>query len=150
MSAIKFYSTKAEYGEFSNFDKNPVHVYGKTWKTIEHAYQAQKTNKPEEQEAILKATTPREARNLGQIVAMRADWDQVKCSVMKECVKAKFTQHKHLQELLLSTDNEELIEDSQNDYFWGCGANGKGLNNLGKILMEVREEIRNDKETQNS
>lgn len=142
---IKFYATKAEYGEFNNFDKNPIKIFGKKWQTVEHAYQAQKTDNIEEQTAIHKATSPREARNLGQTVKMRRDWDKVKYSVMKECVRAKFTQHQHLQDLLLSTGDEEIIEDSPIDWYWGCGSDGKGENNLGKILMEVRGELRNGK-----
>ena len=143
---IKFYKSVPPHGYLNNFDTNTIYVFGRVWSTVEHAYQAQKTFSSEEYDAIWKAITPREARNLGQKVTMRSDWDSVKYSVMKECVLAKFTQHQHLQDQLLSTGEEELIEDSPIDWYWGCGANGTGQNNLGKILMEVRKELRDEKE----
>lgn len=143
---IKFYKTNEPYGAFNNFKKAPFYIYERYWKNVEAAYQSQKTLDPKECEAIAEAVTPREARDLGQKVTMRSDWDQVKYKVMLECVQAKFEQHKDLQELLLSTGNEELVEDSSIDYFWGCGADGTGQNNLGKILMEVRKELRDGKE----
>lgn len=139
---IKFYKTNEPYGSFNNFKKAPFFIYNRWWKNVEAAYQAQKTSVPEEYDSIWIAATPREARDLGQKVTMRPDWDQVKYNVMLECVLAKFEQHKDLQELLLSTDNEELMEDSPIDSYWGCGADGKGQNNLGKVLMEVRRRLR--------
>jgi len=139
---IKFYKSVPPYGYLNNFDTNPVYVFDREWDSVEHAYQAQKTLIQEERDAIHAAKTPREARNLGQIASMRSDWNDIKYSVMKECVLAKFTQHQDLQNQLLSTGDEYLIEDSPIDWYWGCGSDGKGENNLGKILMEVRKEIR--------
>jgi len=138
---IKFYQTKAEYGFLNNFYRAKMELYGKIWDTVEHAYQAQKTTIPGEINKIWAAATPREARNMGQLVQMRPDWDQVKYSIMKECVKAKFLQHQDLKEKLIATGNEEIVEDSPIDWYWGCGKDGTGQNMLGKILMEVRHEI---------
>jgi len=61
---------------------------------------------------------------------------------MREAVLKKFLTHTDIREILLSTGNEILVEDSSCDYFWGCGADKTGQNHLGKILMSVREEIR--------
>ncbi len=58
--------------------------------------------------------------------------------VMKKAVLQKFMTHTELRELLLSTGDEEIIEATHDDYYWGCGKNGTGKNILGKILMEVR------------
>lgn len=38
--------------------------------------------------------------------------------------------------------DEEIIENTMYDYYWGCGTNGGGRNMLGKILMEAREILR--------
>jgi ribA/ribD-fused uncharacterized protein len=138
---IKFYQTKAEYGFLNNFYRAKMEIYGKIWDTVEHAYQAQKTAIPGEINKIWAAATPREARNMGQLVQMRPDWDQVKYSVMKECVMAKFLQHSDLKIKLIDTAYEEIVEDSPIDWYWGCGKDGTGQNMLGKILMEVRHEI---------
>jgi ribA/ribD-fused uncharacterized protein len=75
-------------------------------------------------------------------IPIRSDWEQVKLHVMRVAVRQKFLSHLRLAELLLSTGNEELIEDAPRDAYWGCGQDGTGLNWLGKILMEVREELR--------
>ena len=61
---------------------------------------------------------------------------------MRRAVRAKFEQHPDIRAVLLGTGDEELIEDAPNDYYWGCGEEGTGKNMLGKILMEVRGELR--------
>ena len=60
---------------------------------------------------------------------------------MKEIVYEKTQQHDEVKTLLLQTKDAELIENSPVDYFWGCGKDGTGRNELGKIWMEVREKI---------
>lgn len=61
--------------------------------------------------------------------------------MMKEAVLKKFLTHTDIREILLTTGNEILVENSPNDYFWGCGVDKTGQNHLGKILMDVREQI---------
>ena len=60
---------------------------------------------------------------------------------MRRAVRAKFVQNRDLAELLLTTGTAELLEDSATDPFWGVGPNGRGENWLGRVLMEVREEL---------
>lgn len=68
------------------------------------------------------------------------NWNQIKLNVMEIVVREKF-KIPFLRNLLLKTENEELIENNTwNDTFWGV-CNGKGENNLGKILMKIRKEI---------
>lgn len=135
---IKFYRSVEPYGYLNNFRKAPMFIYNAWFKNVEAAYQSRKTNIKEEQESIRLALHPSTARDLGQKVTMRSDWDSIKYSVMEECVLAKFVQHKDLRERLLSTGTEYIIEDSKIDYYWGCGADGTGKNKLGLILMTVR------------
>ena len=55
---------------------------------------------------------------------------------------AKFTQNEELKEKLLATENEELVEgNTWHDTYWGV-CNRRGKNKLGKILMRIREELR--------
>ena len=143
MAQLKFYKLNDPGGFMSNFYRSTFKIYGRTWTTVEHAYQAQKCVDDNEYNSIHEAKTPRIARNLGQEVKMRKDWDSVKRSVMKECCMAKFTQDETLKRELLDTGDQELIEDSPVDWYWGCGSDGKGQNMLGKVLMEIREELRN-------
>jgi hypothetical protein len=62
--------------------------------------------------------------------------------IMRKAVLRKFETHKDIRDILLSTDNEEIVENSPIDFYWGCGSDGSGKNMLGIILMEVREILR--------
>ncbi len=73
---------------------------------------------------------------------LRPDWDAVKDDTMRRAVQRKFETHGDIRALLLATGDEEIIENAPRDYYWGCGANGTGKNMLGKILMNVREGLR--------
>lgn len=141
---INFYHVGDLYGEFSNFARYPIRLHGKTWPTSEHFFQAQKYAGTPREEEIRQAKTPREAARLGRDrkVRLRRDWESVKDAVMREAVLAKFTQHDDLRELLLSTGDATLVEHTQNDSYWGDGGDGSGRNMLGRILMEVRDELR--------
>jgi ribA/ribD-fused uncharacterized protein len=72
----------------------------------------------------------------------RPDWDAVKVDIMREILRAKASQHEYVRRKLLATGDRELIEDSWRDDFWGWGPNRNGQNMLGRLWMEVREEIR--------
>lgn len=74
-------------------------------------------------------------------VRIRVDWDDVRISVMTKCLTAKFSQNECLKNLLLSTGKKHIIEDSPRDDYWGIGKNNNGQNHLGRLLMEVREEL---------
>jgi N-glycosidase YbiA len=143
--AIHFYSVGDEYGEFSNFAAYPIRLKGKTWPTSEHYFQAQKfAGKPDEAE-IRKANSPMIAARMGRDRKrpLRLDWESVKVAVMREAVLAKFTQHADLQKLLLETGDLKIVERTENDRYWGDGGDGSGKNMLGRLLMEVRELLRN-------
>lgn len=143
---IKFYRLKDPHGYMGNFYKARHFIYGKWWNTTEASYQAQKTNVESEVLAIQQAEKPMQARNLGQKVSLRENWDMIKDRVMYECVLAKFLQHADLRKQLMETGDEELVEDtkSTNDMYWGCGTDGTGRNELGKILMSIRQELKGE------
>lgn len=129
-----------KYGFLSNFYAAVVYLDGVEYATVEHAYQAAKTADPEERRQVQLATTPGIAKKLGKHVTKREDWDDVKIGIMRTLVEQKF-QHTELREKLLSTENEELIEGNWwGDVFWGM-CKGKGRNELGKILMQVRKDL---------
>jgi ribA/ribD-fused uncharacterized protein len=141
---IYFYSARDSYGCFSNFSAHGITLKGNWWPTSEHYFQAQKFAGTEHEEQVRLAKTPKQAAEMGRQRSrpLRADWEQIKDDVMREAVLAKFRTHLDIQTILLSTDDEELIEATSNDYYWGCGTSGTGKNMLGKILVEVREQIR--------
>lgn len=141
---IYFYSTTGPYGCFSNFSRHSFSLDGKRWPTSEHYFQAQKFAGTEYAEKIRIASTPRLAAQLGRSrsVPIRVDWEDVKLEIMRRAVLCKFETHADIQEILLSTGDEDLIENSPVDFFWGCGKDGSGQNKLGLILMETRTLLR--------
>lgn len=173
-SRILFYSPKDPYGCFSNFSRHPVTIYGYTADTSEHPFQAMKffPHRPDLVQAVMKASTPARAAEMGRDRSnpMRPDWDmsvpadehpcpglmmddsrglapvveRVKDKVMWEVVMAKFTQHTNLRATLLGTGEAPLIEDAIHDPYWGWGCSHTGVNRLGKILMGVRQVIREE------
>jgi ribA/ribD-fused uncharacterized protein len=139
MSKIDSFSGK--YRFLSNFYPAKVVLDGFFYKTTEHAYQAAKTLDEFKREQIRLAETAGEAKKLGQKVKLRHDWDEVKIEVMTDLVRQKF-QNEPLKNKLLETGDAELIEgNTWGDVFWGV-CNGVGKNNLGKVLMRVRQELK--------
>lgn len=141
---INFYSTREEYGCFSNFSKHSVVLKGKRWATSEHYFQAQKFADTEHEELVRLAPTAREAADMGRDRKrpLRPDWESVKEAVMLEVLRAKFTQHADLKAVLLGTGDAQLVEHTAKDSYWGDGGDGSGKNRLGQLLMQVREELR--------
>ncbi len=141
---IKFYSVGDEYGEFSNFAEYPIVLKKKRWPTSEHYFQAQKFKEQKAQEAVRKANSPMLAARMGRDrkQKLRRDWESAKVNVMREAVRAKFTQHDELRELLLSTGDAKIVEHTEKDDYWGDGGDGRGKNMLGRILMDVRKQFR--------
>jgi ribA/ribD-fused uncharacterized protein len=143
---IYFYVPSDKYGAFSNFSLHGVLMDDLWWPTVEHYFQAQKFEDAVYCEQIRTAPTPKKAADLGRsrAVSLRADWEQVKDEVMARAVLQKFRTHATLRELLLSTGDEDLVENAPGDFYWGCGRDGSGLNRLGTILQDVRERLRGE------
>jgi N-glycosidase YbiA len=142
---IRFYRSRDAYGAFSNFSRHGFEIDGAYWPTVEHYFQAQKFPGTPLADQIRQARTAMDARNLGRTrsVPLREGWDEMKDDVMRRAIRLKFETHSELRELLLSTGEAEIVEDSPVDSYWGCGKDGSGRNMTGKILMEVRDALRN-------
>jgi hypothetical protein len=143
--AIKFYRVNEKYGCFSNFSKHGFELEGKYWLTSEHYFQAQKFVGTVYEEEIRKAKSPMDAARMGRDrnKPLRPDWEQVKDEIMKIAVLQKFQTNIEIREILISTATEEIIEETTDDYYWGCGSDGTGKNVLGRILMDVRTMLVN-------
>lgn len=142
--AIKFYKVDNSYGCFSNFSKYGFELDGKYWATSEHYFQSQKFVGSDFAEEVRLSSTPMEAARIGRDRSkpLRQDWEEAKDAIMKKAVLAKFCTHREIKDLLIATGDEEIIEETTDDYYWGCGANGTGQNVLGLILMEVRSILK--------
>ncbi len=132
-------SFSGPYRFLSNFYPVRVSLDGVEHRSVEHAYEAAKTLSPMGRELIRTAPSAAAAKRLGKEVALRPDWPAVKRAVMLDLLRQKFS-HKPLQELLLATGDTELVEGNHwGDEYWGV-CQGKGLNWLGRLLMQVRDE----------
>lgn len=135
-------SFDGEYRFLSNFWMCPVTYEGLTYPSAEHAYQAAKSNRPDIREAFADIKTAGLVKKLGQQIDIRSDWECVKINIMRRIVEAKFEQNPDLMEKLLATKPHELIEGNWwGDRFWGKDELGQGRNELGKILMAIRDDI---------
>lgn len=149
---IRFYrANEKPYGAFSNLYRSPIVFEGQQFPTAEHAYQAGKAAKAKVREWILSAPSP-------ALAAMAAhglytwdivpNWSEIKFDRMRRVLRAKFTQHHDLLELLLSTGEARLVEagrvNNAVNRLWG-EVNGKGTNMLGVLLMELRGDLRKER-----
>ncbi|MCR5608332.1 MAG: NADAR family protein [Lachnospiraceae bacterium] len=136
----KIDSFRGEYFFLSNFYIAPVKYNGLTYQNNEAAFQAQKCVDKKDCEAFT-TMSPGDSKRAGRRVSLRKDWEQVKYDIMLDIVRAKFSQNPEIKEKLIATGNTPLEEgNTWGDRIWGT-VNGKGANNLGKILMKVREEL---------
>lgn len=135
----------------SNYYPVSIDFEGASYTTVEHAYQAAKTLNPLDRERIRNYAKPGEAKKRGKCVVLRPDWEAVKFQIMTDLVRRKFMDGSggfrqnpgYLRNALLKTGDRPLIEgNTWGDRIWGVDENGVGENHLGKILMQVRVELR--------
>lgn len=143
--AIYFYVPRDEHGYLSNFAPYGVELDGAYWPTVEHYFQGAKFEgtDPSHRDAILATRSAKDAANLGRDRRrrLRPDWESVKEAVMLRALRKKFETHAKIRERLVATVDEELVENSPSDFYWGVGADGSGKNRLGHLLMQVRREL---------
>ena len=130
-----------DYRWLSNFWFIDVEYAGVTYPTTEHAFQAAKTLDLGQRRHVRKASGPGEAKKLGRQVTLRPGWEDMKDEVMLDLNRQKF-QDPGLREKLLATGDAPLVEgNTWGDKYWGV-VKGVGKNRLGKILMQIRGELR--------
>jgi ribA/ribD-fused uncharacterized protein len=141
-----FYDIFGYYGCFSNYYLINFELDGYIWKSSEHYFQAQKFINTEYFEMIRQTNTAKEAAKIGRNrdLPIIKNWDNIRISIMKKALLAKFQQNIFIQQKLLETNDMNLIENAPRDYFWACGLDRTGENQFGKLLMIVRNTIKED------
>jgi ribA/ribD-fused uncharacterized protein len=130
-----------KYRFLSNFYPAPVTFEGRLYTTVEHAFQASKSTDEGVREMIANVRYPSDAKTLGRRVDLRPNWPEIKLGIMLQLLREKFSDPV-FKAVLLSTGDEELVEGNWwNDRFWGV-CRGEGENHLGKLLMQIRDELR--------
>lgn len=136
-----------EFAFLSNFYPSAISDGYTTFPTVEHYFQACKCEYMDDYDAIAAAPTPGQANRLGRQAVLRDDWEQNKLNVMETALRKKFA-IPELREKLLATGDAYLVEGNfWHDNTWGdCGCekckHTHGQNNLGKLLMKIRTDIR--------
>lgn len=134
---------RGKYYFLSNFFEAPVIWDDITYRNNEAAFQSAKVLDKDIRQTFA-TLDPASAKRKGRNVQLRHDWEQVKYDIMYEICLAKFSQNEELKTKLLETEDQHLEEgNTWGDMIWGT-VNGKGQNHLGKILMRVREELKNE------
>jgi ribA/ribD-fused uncharacterized protein len=140
---------KGKHDFLSNFHPSVIEFQGIVFPTVEHAFQAAKTQDPEVKLRISQMSTPGKAKRAAGKKGIVKDfnperWDKERIGVMLHLIRLKF-QIPELRQKLLETGELKLVEGNNwNDTFWGVSLKtGNGKNFLGRILELVRKEIRN-------
>jgi len=140
-------SFRKPFGWLSNFSKTAITLDGITYPTLEHAFQAAKTDKIEDKAKIAATGNPVIVKRMGKKVKMKENWNEVRLGVMRTLVDLKF-QDETLSEKLIATEDATLIEGNHwHDNYWGvCNckrcSNKEHANHLGVILMEKRDQLK--------
>jgi len=141
-----YFSRSDANEEFGSFSKHGFELEGKEWPSVEHYFQAMKFEDESFQEKIRQAANPKQARRLGRsrLKKIRKDWKKLKPVYMTRAVYTKCRTYPNIGEALLQTDKQRLVENSQYDYYWGCGRDRRGENQYGKVLMNVRNKLKEE------
>ena len=137
---VKFWAKRTGNHWLSNFYQAPIQWGGQEWPTSEHLYQALKMSNERDKERIRLAATPKQAKALAHEIGY--DHDVSSCAnIMRTVIREKFRQHPDLAAQLVATRGA-IVEASPVDNLWGEGPQGFGLNLMGLLLMELRENLR--------
>lgn len=135
-----------EYRWLSNFHLCTIHFDGREYLSSENAYQAAKVTDSMQHHFAKGGVneTPQKAKKEIKNYPLAIDikyWDKIKTAVMRDVLDAKFLQNNELLIKLVQTGDKYIEElNCWNDTFWGVDyKTGNGENNLGKILMRIRE-----------
>lgn len=137
----KIDSFKGNYEFLSNFAPCYIRYEGVLYTSVECAFQAAKVSDINIKKQIAQLT-PKDAKKYGKKVKLRSDWNNVRIDIMRDLLKIKFNDdHFGYRQKLVNTGDSYIEEGNKHhDTFWGV-CNGIGENHLGKLIMEIREEL---------
>lgn len=126
---------------------HPIQLEDLVWPTVEHYIQAMQFESDDKREKIRMASSTDHARKLGKtgwFKRPRDDWQQLRSVYMTRAVYTKCRAFPEVADALLATGEKHLVESDQYDYYWGCGRDRRGDNIYGKVLMQVRDKLREE------
>ncbi|MDB4512216.1 NADAR family protein [Arenicella sp.] len=129
----------------SRWAVTPFKLDERQWQTVEHYYQAMKFIDQALQQKIIAIPSPDKARKFATQwrlkYRVRKDWKKIKITIMIRATYIKCRTYPEIAEKLIATQEQIIVENSQFDYFWGCGRDKRGDNQYGKVLMNVRNKL---------
>ena len=132
------------YYIFTNYyEKAPFVINTIRYLTPLHYYQSEKFTDPIIKQRIINAQTARMATQLANLNKNLIIKDFNDNGVMLSALRAKFSQYPDLASELVATMPKQLINHSLEDSYWADGGDGTGSNYLGRLLMQVRDELNN-------
>lgn len=149
---IQYFSKTREWGWLSTFEKaSPFLFLSRQYETVEHAFNAQKCFDAAYQDLFTQGTInyiggdPLLAKVTGSkksfetsLFSLRKDWNSVRVNIMKQCTDAFYQENPTLKEKMINTYPRQLQHTGYKiGTFWGM-QKGKGNNEHGKILMNLR------------
>jgi ribA/ribD-fused uncharacterized protein len=149
---ITFRKTAEEFGGLSNMAGGYIlSVNGVKILTSEALYQACRfPHLQDVQRMIIAERSPMTAKMRSKPYRdnSRPDWEVVRTKIMRWCLQVKLVQNwEKFSKLLLDTGDLPIVEDSRKDDFWGAKPTDEiilvGINVLGRLLMQLREQVRN-------
>jgi ribA/ribD-fused uncharacterized protein len=147
LDADNLYLSRSDVNEeLGTFSKHGFFLEDREWPSVEHYYQASKFENESDREKIRQARHPREARKMGRSRSRkrRPGWRDLKKVYMTRAVYTKCRTYPAIAAKLLATGEKNLLENTQFDYYWGCGRDRRGHNVYGRILMNVRAKLREE------
>jgi ribA/ribD-fused uncharacterized protein len=149
---ITFRKTAEKFGGLSNMAGGYLlNVNGVRILTSEALYQCCRfPHLPEVQRQIISERSPMTAKMKSKPYRSdsRPDWNVIQTKVMRWCLQVKLVQNwDQFSKLLLETEDLLIVEDSRKDDFWGAKPINEdtliGANVLGRLLMQLRAQIKN-------
>mgnify|MGYP000572029965 CR=1 FL=1 len=136
----------------SPMSPHPIELEGETWASAEHYFQAQMVANPSIVGKIKSAKTPEFAFKLGSPWYRRKhkNWKALRRVMMSRALYTKVQMYPAIQEELVSTGDQLIIEASAYDHYWGIGRDQRGDNMLGKVWMDIRRKLAETSETQHN
>ena len=139
-----FFSRHDENELLGSASQHPFFLEEQEWPTAEHYYQASLFDNPAIKTRILELKTAKDVMDFTKwkFFQKKKGWKQLRQVLMTRAIYTKCKTYPEIAERLLATGDKKLVENSTYDYFWGCGRDRRAENTYGKVLMNVRDKLR--------
>lgn len=143
-----FFSRHDEAELLGSASHHPFILDGKEWPTAEHYYQAMLFDNAALQDKIRSQPHAKAAiaSTKWRFFQKKKDWKKLRQVLMTRAIYTKCKTHPAVAKCLLETGNKKLVENSAYDYFWGCGRDRRAENTYGKVMMNVREKLKQEQD----